>query len=168
MYYNLVNIVTAIAGPLTQRTLENLRRTMEDLYVKSTAQDASPEDQAAFTPSLIAQAHEVARQDNAKTIVSWAQAIYSEMRNAELQNEQLQKVTGYLATAKDKLTFYEQDASIPAEAIQAAKKDISRLTQILRNLQEPPQTVPGHSSSSGPGEVSSGGEHLDGDLPIVP
>jgi hypothetical protein len=183
---DLSDIVCAIAGPGTMRSLENLRRTLEDLWVKSTAQGASAEEQAAFNPTMIAQAHEAARRDNAKMIVSWAKAIYDELTAPD----QLADLKNRLLYAKDKVRFFNRElavidegrafATLPAEererqaeaterALRQAQEEILRIEKDLRDLQQPAPPVPGHPSSAGhPGSQFPGHDNLDGVLPPVP
>jgi chromosome segregation ATPase len=168
MSTELFQLVCAIAGPATMRTFENLRRTLEDMYVKSTAQGATPEEQAAFNPELIAQAHVAARADNAKTIVSWALAIQIELHNADTKSTKIQRLQGYLDTAHDKLAFLQLRPETTAQVIQSAKEDILSLQEDLRDLQESAPEVPGRPSHPWPsGLAPAGPKDLAGDLPEV-
>jgi hypothetical protein len=168
MAIDLSDIVCALAGPMTQRTLDNLRRHLEDLYVKSTAQGVTPEEAAAFSPQLILQAHEAAKWDNANTIVSWAQAIQSELNHAEKKTTYITRIQGYLATAQDKLAFYQRTPDIPDAVVQGAKEEVSQLTRRLRDLSQPQAAVAGHPPQGGPWATASRDGDMDGDLPPVP
>jgi hypothetical protein len=164
MAKDLSDIVCELTGPGTARTMENLRRTLEDWYIKSTAQSATPEDQAAFTPELIARAHEAARWDNARTIVSWAQAIMTELKHAESQVGRIKQIQAYLATAKDKLAFYQRDPQMSASVIRDTEAEISQLTSRLRDLSQPAPAVPGHPPQARPRQVPSSDGDVAGDL----
>jgi hypothetical protein len=179
---DLYDIVCVIAGPTTMRSFENLRRTLEDLYVKSTAQGATPEDQAAFNPALIAQAHEAARRDNAKAIVSWAKAIYDELQAEDPIND----IKWRLLSARDKERYFartleeikdgraypsltpesrQQQAEATERALREAQNEVSALEHALRDLQESQKAVSGHSSQEGsPGSEPLKYNDLDGDL----
>jgi|SRR5215472_11144137 len=183
MAKDLSDLVCALAGPVTQRTLENLRRTLEDLYVRSTAQGSTAEEQAAFNPQLIEQAHEAAKRDNAKTIVLWALAIQNELSHAEHTAQRITKIQGYLSTARDKLAFFrrelqktEADPQMSAEdrqryqeattkAILVSEAEVSSLTHSLRTLQEPPPPVPGHPPPAWARQMASRDGDVAGDLP---
>lgn len=168
MTKDLSDIACAIAGSVTQRTLENLRRNLEDLWVKSTAQGATAEEQAAFTPELIHQAHEAAMRDNAKVIVSWASAIVSELKYAEIKTKRTVQLAGWIATEKEKLAFFESDPATPSKVIQGTKEGILVLESRLRSLQEPAQTVPGRPSPPWTREVSSGDGDMAGGVSPLP
>jgi uncharacterized coiled-coil protein SlyX len=182
MAKDLSDFALAVTPAVTQRTLENLRRTLEDMYVRSTAQDATPEDVAAFTPELIAQAHEVAMQDNARMIVAWAKAIHDQLHSAiDTQNVRIQ-----IATERDKLLYYkkeleeleagtiyqeataqarEQQKGSLAKAVQRSEKELSRLAQDLRAMSQSQTAVPRRPPHTGPWETSPGYEDLDGTVP---
>jgi len=164
----LGDIVCEIAGPLTTRTLENLRKSLEDAWLKSTQQGSTPEDQAAFTPELVRQAHEAAKYDNASTIVSWAEAIYTALIYAEQKLKRAATLKGYLETAQDKVAYYKSRPETPPGVVRAAEEEVSALSQNLRDLWPAPKTVPGHPSPQrSPGAEPPGRIHLDGDLPSM-
>jgi hypothetical protein len=179
MAKDLSDIACAIAPAVTQRTLENLRRTLEDLYVKSTAQGSTPEDRAVFSPQLIAQAHEAAMRDNAETIATWALAIQAAIIHAEKKTQTLQTLQVQLDSQRDKLQFLtaqltaiadnasytaaerERRQTSHAEEIHRTKKRILSLARQVRDLLET-QTFPGRASQTGPGEVFPADRDLDG------
>jgi hypothetical protein len=158
---DISDIACAIAGPITQRTLENLRRHLEELYIKSTAQGSTPEDQAAFNDELIAQAHLAAREDNAQTIMTWATAIYDRLSHSEFQTreaiatpQKIKRLRRWIETDQRKIRSWEKQLraleagtdpeltsadheslkKITAQGIQAVKNQLSRREQELRHL----------------------------------
>jgi hypothetical protein len=183
---DLSDIVCELTGPMTMRSIENHRRLMEDLYVKSTAQGASLKEQAAFTPELIANAFHAAMLDNAKTTVAWARAIYNELY-AEDPFEDLKRRLSHL---QDKVRFFNRElavidegrafATLPAEererqakaterTLQQTQEEVLSLEQALRDLQQPQTPVPGHTPPEGnAGSQFPGYDHLVGHLPPLP
>jgi predicted RNase H-like nuclease (RuvC/YqgF family) len=183
---DLSDIVCEVTGPMTMRSIENHRRLMEDLYVKSTAQGASPEEQAAFTPELIANAFYAAMLDNAKTTVAWARAIYNEL----YAEDPLDDLKSRLSHLQDKVRFFNRElavidegrafATLPAEererqaeaterALREAQKEVLSLEKDLRDLQQPQTPVLGRAPQAGPTwSQPSGHDDLDGHLPPVP
>ena len=176
------------------RSLENLRRTLEDLYVKSNAEGTTAEDQAAFSPELIAQAHEAARRDNARAIVSWARAIYDELQ-AQAQEvasdkDSILNLKKELLVARDRahslgrtlvdiekgrafptlsVEARQHQAEVTQRALQQTEDAISQLEQDLRDLRQPASAIPGRPPQEGStGTLSSGRHDLDGSLPPLP
>jgi hypothetical protein len=190
---DLSDIVCALAGPTTQRTFENVRRALEDLQVKSTALGTSAEEQAAFSPELVANVLEAARQDNARTTVAWAKAIYDELQAQELaipEPDYIVTLKTRLLVAREKaralrrtLTEIEDGRAYPTLSDEARKRqtagtqrilreaeeDIFSLEHDLRDLRESASEVPGRPPQEGEvGAAPPGHDDLDGAVPPVP
>jgi DNA polymerase sigma len=185
LYYD---IILELTGPMTTRSLENASRALESIYVKSTAQGATPEEQAALTPSLIAQVLETAKQDNAIMIAAWGKAIYEAVSLEDVRfDNPISDLKRRLVYARDQERFFrnelyeidkgisyptfsteerEQQTTIAQRALRQAQEDISQLEQDLRDLQEPKAQIFRYPSYQGPvGPEPVGHGHLDGDLP---
>lgn len=186
MAIDLYEIALAIAPSITQRTLENLRRTLEELYIKSTAQGATQADRDAFNAEMVAKAHLMAQRDNAKTIASWAKAIRDELLYVETQNAAKESLELQLATQRDKLAYYNRELDAfeadqtyqtltaeerePVKArivatIQHTSQEVFRLSQALRVM---PSTDLGRTPQSGPWAFPAGDRDLDGGVPKMP
>jgi hypothetical protein len=141
---DLSDIACAIAPAVTQRTLENLRRTLEDLYVQSTAQGSTPEDHAAFSSQLIAQAHEAAMRDNAELIATWALSIQAAITHAETKSQSLQTLQRQLDNQQDKLQWLEtQIKAIAADPAYEAPEREHRLQSYSKEVQRTKENILG-------------------------
>lgn len=182
MATDIVDIALAIAPAITQRTLENLRRTLEDLYIKSTQHGSTQAEQDAFNAELIAKAMLAAKLDNAKLIASWSEAIYAELLNAQTKNAAAQALQIQYTAQRDKLRHFNQELddlqkgrtyqtlspeareSLKAriiQAIQLTSEDVFKLSQALRSV---PESGLGRTSPGGPWEASPEYGDLDGSL----
>ena len=170
------------------RGFENLRRTLEDLYVKSTAQNATPEDQAVFTPELIAKVYEAAKQDNARMTIAWARAIYAEATIEQLTDpfpelrrrllyarDQERSFTETLANIEGGNTYPTlssaeriREAARTQRALRRAQEEILSVEKDLRDLRQSQAPVFGCPPQEGAsGSEPSGHRDLDGHLPPV-
>jgi hypothetical protein len=167
MSSDMLQLVCAIAGPVTTRTLENLRRSLEEMYVRSTAQGSSDQEQSAFSPELIAIAHAAAKADNAKTIVDWALAIQIQLYDAEFAFARLAQVAHYINAARQKVTSLQVDPETPPRIVRKAKEELAKLEDEMRVLREA-LSVSGHSPRDGSGEIPSRYTDLDSYLSHLP
>jgi hypothetical protein len=188
-------IVLAISPQITERTLTNLRNVLEQNYIRATARDASPEDAAFYSARAIAACEEIARIDNAKTIIDWAQAICDRVPDHHRSIDANHLKTLALHHAKEKVQIFqtqlqeidsgstyptlttEERFKLRAQtqnALHSAQREVAGLEIELgpiplSGVLESAQALSGRSSHRGPsGQEASGTGYVDPGMPDMP
>jgi hypothetical protein len=68
-------ISQSILGIITSQSQARVDKTLTDLYEKSIAAGAKPEEARSFTQAKIDEIHEVLAKENAKRVRQWTEAI---------------------------------------------------------------------------------------------
>jgi hypothetical protein len=178
----------AVAPTITERTMINIRHVNERNYILSTAQDATEEAKALYTPEMIARIEQVAARDNALTIAYWAGEITDAIRAVQAKKhvvwqheDAVTKLKDKLRSFQDQLVHVQQNTSYPTvtpekrksiassmqDSIQSLEKELLDREEVLRDLR---RSAPfsGYSSPKGEGPVALGSQMVDSDLSRLP